>query len=138
MLAQSPKVPRRDETRVSNELEYIFHIAVRRDWEAAQRVGEYRVSTIGSTVEEVGFIHGSFRHQVERVGSFRYLDVAEPVIVLVIDARRLSVPVRVENLDGGSELFPHIYGPLPVAAVVDTLPTRNDGERFVVSWDERR
>jgi len=32
------------------------------------------------------------------------------------------VPVRYENLEGGNELFPHIYGPLPLEAISEALP----------------
>ncbi|MDQ4100256.1 MAG: DUF952 domain-containing protein [Chloroflexota bacterium] len=96
------------------------------------------MSTLGATLERVGFIHCSFRDQVERIGSFLYATVAEPIIVLEIDPRRLSVPVRVENLEGGSELFPHIYGPLVIDAVVATLPATIDGRRFLVGWDTVR
>ena len=38
-----------------------------------------------------------------------------------------------ENLEGGEELFPHIYGPIPVAAVTEvTMLTRDEytGWRF--------
>ncbi len=93
------------------------------------------MSTLGATLEEVGFIHGSFREQVERIGSFLYATVSEPVIVLEIDTERLSVPVRAENLEGGSEIFPHIYGPLQIDAVVATFPARTDGRRLFVEWD---
>ena len=116
------------------ELEHIFHIALTRDWEAAKRVGEYRMSTLGKTLDEVGFIHGSFRHQVERIGSFLYSSVSDPMTVLEVDPRRVTAPVRVENLEGGSDLFPHIYGALPVAAVVASLPASISGRRFVVEW----
>lgn len=51
---------------MASEPEHIFHIALSRDWEAAKQVGEYRVSTRGRGLDEVGFIHGSFRDQVER------------------------------------------------------------------------
>ncbi|MDQ4069237.1 MAG: DUF952 domain-containing protein [Actinomycetota bacterium] len=104
------------------------------DWEAAQPAGEYRVSTLGATLERVGFIHCSFRRQVERIGSFLYAGVSEPVVVLEIDRHRLSVPLRVENLEGGSELFPHIYGPLVIEAVVAVIPARTDGRRLLVDW----
>ena len=114
---------------------HIFHIAVVAEWEAAALAGEYRVSTLGATLDEVGFIHGSFRQQVERIGSIHYAAVVAPVTVLRIDRHRLSSPVRVENLEGGSELFPHIYGPIPVRAVVATIPARSDGRRLVVDWD---
>ena len=118
--------------------EHIFHIALMRDWEAALLDGEYRVSTLGATLDDVGFIHGSFREQVERIGSFLYVAVGEPVTVLDIDTHRLHAPVRVENLDGGLELFPHIYGPLPISAVVATMPARIDRGRFLVDWGAGR
>ena len=31
-----------------------------------------------------------------------------------------------ENLTGGDELFPHIYGPIPVAAVTAVIELRRD------------
>ena len=39
---------------------------------AGHGAGEYRVSTLGATLDEVGFIHGTFRQQVERIGSIHY------------------------------------------------------------------
>ena len=39
--------------------------------------------------------------------------------MLVVDTHLSTLPVIVENLDGGDEGFPHIYGPLPTTAVVD-------------------
>ena len=118
--------------------EPIFHIALMRDWNAARVAGEYRVSTLGATLDAVGFIHGSFRGQVERIGSLRYLGVGEPVTVLEIDMLRLPAPVRVETLEGGEERFPHIYGPIPIDAVVATVPASIGGGRFVVDWDAGR
>jgi uncharacterized protein (DUF952 family) len=41
------------------------------------------------------------------------------LVLLHIDPDRLGVPVRCENLEGGQELFPHVYGPIPLTAVVD-------------------
>jgi uncharacterized protein (DUF952 family) len=47
------------------------------------------------------------------------------LVLLEIDLDRVGVEVRWENLEGGTEPFPHLYGPLPVAAVrsVQTLST---------------
>jgi uncharacterized protein (DUF952 family) len=97
----------------------VFHIAFARDWDAAKRDGAYRISTRGLTLDDVGFIHAGFAHQVAGVGAAFYADVDEPLVLLVIDRDRLDVPVVVENLDGGDELFPHIYGPLPTTAVTE-------------------
>ena len=99
----------------------------------AQEAGVYRRLDAGTLLEDVGFIHAGFEHQVSGVGALFYGDVSEPLVVLVIDTERLDVPVVVENLVAGEEGFPHIYGPLPVTAVVDVRPARltADGE-FVV------
>jgi uncharacterized protein (DUF952 family) len=96
----------------------IFHIALERDWNEANRDGSYRVSTRDSTLEEVGFIHASFEHQVAGVGSLFYRDVGEPLVVLTIDPTRLGATVVVEPNDEGGETFPHIYGPVPTSAVI--------------------
>jgi uncharacterized protein (DUF952 family) len=97
---------------------FIFHIAVESDWDSAERVGSYRTSTRGRSLGEVGFIHASFEDQVPTVGAASYADTTAPLVVLVIDTELLDVPVVVENLEGGDDGFPHIYGPLPTSAVV--------------------
>ena len=98
--------------------EHLFHLALRRDWEAAQDDGEYRVSTRGRTLAEEGFLHASFGHQWQGVRDAYYADVTEPLVLLEVDPARLDVPVVEEVPAGGDEAFPHVYGPLPVAAVV--------------------
>jgi glutathione S-transferase len=84
--------------------------------------GEYRVSTRGRSLDEVGFIHASTAAQVEQVANRAYPDAES--VVLVIDPERLRSEVRYERGEPGSaELFPHIYGPINLDAVVDVLPT---------------
>lgn len=103
----------------------IFHVTERQLWEAAQQSGAYTGSTRGASLAEVGFVHCSFPEQIEKVTNYLYADDATAdLVVLEIDTDRLDAEVRVENLDGGDELFPHIYGPVPVAAVVGTRKTR--------------
>ncbi|OSC66735.1 hypothetical protein B5180_29800 [Streptomyces sp. BF-3] len=41
------------------------------------------------------------------------------LVVLVVDPGRLADPVRYEAMKPGGEEFPHLYGPLPVGAVVE-------------------
>jgi glutathione S-transferase len=100
----------------------IFHIALPEDWAAAQATGVYTMSTRGVTLEEQGFIHaGEDLRQVELVRSFAYNDL-EDLILLVIDESKLDVRVEREAAPGTDEAFPHIYGPLPVGAVVRARP----------------
>jgi uncharacterized protein (DUF952 family) len=110
----------------------IYHATFVSDWVHAQSDGQYRLSTRGSRLQDVGFIHASFADQVQRIGALVYADASEPIVVLAIDPGLLDCPVRVENLEGGTEEFPHIYGPLPTTAVVAVLPARFEGRQFVV------
>lgn len=96
----------------------LYHLALRSDWERARQAGEYRTSTLGADLAEVGFVHCSFADQVTVVAEAYYAGVAEPLVLLVIDPQRLDVPVRVEPVPGGQR-FPHVYGPIPVTAVTD-------------------
>jgi uncharacterized protein (DUF952 family) len=100
--------------------EHIFHIAKVADWEAAQAVGQYTVSTLNRTLEQEGFLHASFAGQWPVVHDAFYAGLDEPLVLLEIDAGLLGVPVVVESPPGTDEEFPHIYGPLPVGAVVAT------------------
>ncbi len=106
------------------DTEHVFHIALAADWEAAQEAGDYRVSTLGRTLEQEGFLHASFTHQWQGVRAAFYADVGDPLVLLEIDPGRLDVPLVVESPDGrpGAEAFPHVYGPLPVSAVVTVRP----------------
>lgn len=95
----------------------IFHLTEPRLWQDALAIGSYTWSTRGASLDEVGFIHCSFPHQVEAVANRVYADWDEPLVLLELDPEQIPAEIRVENLEGGTEGFPHIYGPLPTAAV---------------------
>jgi uncharacterized protein (DUF952 family)/uncharacterized glyoxalase superfamily protein PhnB len=98
-------------------MEILFHIARRRDWEAAQRVGAYRISTLDRTLEQEGFIHLSFARQVRGVADRFYADINDLLVLLSIDPAKLTAPVVTEPAAGTDEEFPHLYGELAVEAV---------------------
>lgn len=114
--------------------EPVFHIALATDWAAALQAGEYRISTLGRTLDEQGYIHASFAHQVAGVFEAFYGAVTEPLVLLHLDAAALpivlepAVPGGAEGTPGAA-LFPHIYGPLPVGAVlaVQAIPDPGTG-----------
>jgi uncharacterized protein (DUF952 family) len=105
----------------------IFHIAEASGWAEAQEIGTYRRSTLGRTVQEEGFIHCSYRSQVEAVANAFYAG-QEDLLLLVIDPARVAPEIREEAVDG-HERFPHIYGPLNLDAVTEvrTFSPREDG-----------
>ncbi len=112
----------------------IYHLALESDWTHAQAgAAEYRVSTIGRQLDDVGFIHCSFDHQVQKVADAFYRGRTD-VVLLSIDDSKLTSPIREENAEGTTDVFPHIYGPLNVDAVasVRQLGLASDGTLSIV------
>ena len=85
----------------------IFHVATAADWAAAQATGAYTTSTHGRTLAEEGFIHASRPEQVQPVLDRWYADVAEPLVLLVVDpdgspprcasSRSATTPIRTSS-----------------------------------------
>ena len=95
----------------------IFHITSNREAGEAEKAGIY--GPAGFARE--GFIHCSYGHQV--IATANRLFKGRPDLVLLeIDPAVLDCPVVDENLEGGSEFFPHIYGRLKMSAVVRIHP----------------
>jgi len=90
----------------------ILHITTPGAWAQAQIVGAYRPASLASE----GFIHCSTPGQVAGSANKHYAGQSE-VLLLYIDENRLTAEVRYEDLNAG-DLFPHIYGPLNLDAVI--------------------
>jgi len=92
-----------------------LHLTTKQAWEDALKVGTYSLSRKGKTLEEAGFIHGSFADQVEEVAGFVFAGSTEDLIVLHLDMDKLEsqgISVRVEEASNGKS-YPHIYGAIP-------------------------
>ncbi|WP_416968428.1 DUF952 domain-containing protein [Streptomyces sp. 4F14] len=98
---------------MSENSSYILHLTERSLWEEAQERELYEWSTRGRTLQQEGFVHCSTRAQLAGTAALVYPDDDADLVVLVIDPARLGVSVKYE---GG---FPHVYGAVPVGAVVD-------------------
>ena len=109
--------------------ELIIHIALPDDWAAARIAGEYTVSTRGVSLAEEGFIHCSFGRQVASTANSYYGDLNQ-LVLLYVDPSKVEATIEVEPpFPGAAEVFPHVYGPIPVAAVVRTSEwQRDDGK----------
>jgi len=97
----------------------IYKLLPAEEWAAAGVRGHYD----GSTVDQRdGFIHLSGREQVVETAA-RHFAGATSLVLLAVDPGRLGADLRWEESRGGA-LFPHLYGQLPVGAVVaaDALP----------------
>ncbi|MFL0781541.1 MAG: DUF952 domain-containing protein [Prochlorococcus sp.] len=98
----------------------IFHLAMDKDWQEAKTKGSYTISTLGMHLKQVGFIHASWAHQVSSTFERFYRDSSD-LVLLKIDPSRLNIPLRADAAANG-ELFPHLYGPLPIAAISEATP----------------
>jgi glutathione S-transferase len=98
----------------------IYHLALFDDW-MRDTSSAYATSTVDKSLEQVGFIHCSFVEQVQLIADGVYRDRPD-VLLLQIDPGRLAAQLRVENLEGGDDAFPHIYGPLNRDAVIAVTP----------------
>ena len=102
----------------------LFHLALKGDWEQARETGTYQWSTRGMRLVEVGFIHCSWQEQVAKTFERFYADAGD-VLLLEIDPTRLTAPLRADAIPTG-ELFPHLYGHLPIEAVRRFTPYSSD------------
>jgi uncharacterized protein (DUF952 family) len=90
----------------------IYHITSEGEASEAQTSGEYTPLDF----PREGFIHCSYEHQLDGVIKRRFQGRSD-LVLLEIDPSRLTSKIIDENLEGGTELFPHIYGHLPMSAV---------------------
>jgi len=93
----------------------ILHITTRAVWDAAQHGGEYRAESLHNE----GFIHCSTPQQVVRTAD-RFFRGQHDLVLLLINPAKVQADLQYEAAD--HDLFPHIYGPLNLDAVIDVLP----------------
>jgi uncharacterized protein (DUF952 family)/lysophospholipase L1-like esterase len=95
----------------------LFHIVTPDAWVAAVAAGEYRPPSLA----DEGFVHFSFAHQVSSTANLLYRDEPE-LLVVEIDPSAVGADVLVEDTHDSGIDFPHVYGPVPVAAAVAVHP----------------
>ncbi len=99
----------------------IFHITDQTHWQAALTSGEYAADSLSTQ----GFIHCSTSEQVIPVANL-WFKGQKDLLLLEIDADRVSAEIKYENLDHGTELFPHVYGPIQALAVINVHDLTSD------------
>ncbi|MCV7173139.1 DUF952 domain-containing protein [Mycobacterium manitobense] len=111
-----PDSPRKPPARTP----LLVHLCPAADWQVALGHGEHRPPSL----DAVGFVHLSAPGQVHLPANRLYAGRTD-LVLLHIDPALLSAEVRWEPgvpTDPGGMLFPHLYGPLPVAAVLRVTP----------------
>ncbi len=91
------------------------HICTPWAWEQAQAQGVYRPLSL----EQEGFIHLSRLDQIPAVRA-RFFAGREDLVLLKIRFSAIADRLKWEQVDG--DVYPHLYGPLPVDAVEEIAP----------------
>lgn len=111
------------DARASRTAGVTYHLVPADVWEA-QRIGQlYRPEAFSAD----GFIHcTNGLDQLVIVANMFYTGDLRSFLVLALDVCRITSEVRYDDPD---ELFPHIYGPLNMDAVIDqtTIKRSADG-----------
>jgi uncharacterized protein (DUF952 family) len=105
-----------------NHTNTIYHLVYANYW----RKQDANTPYLPQNFDSDGFIHCTKGlEKLLQVANTFYCDVPGDFLLLTIDERRISAPVKYE---GG---FPHIYGPLNREAIISTHPMkRRDDGRF--------
>lgn len=93
------------------------------EWHAAAKDGLYHGSAHDAAD---GFIHMSTADQVAGTAE-RYYQGLDDVILLTLDSARLQGEIRMEPSTGG-DLYPHLYGTIPLEAVLEAERLRLTGD----------
>jgi uncharacterized protein (DUF952 family) len=103
----------------------IYKILTRELWREAQALGAFR----GAPIDRAdGYIHFSAGDQVRETAAKHFAGQRD-LLLVSIDSQKLGSALKWEKSRGGA-LFPHLYAPLDLGAVVAVaeLPIGGDGQ----------
>jgi uncharacterized protein (DUF952 family) len=121
-------------THTQNRFSMILHITTQTEWEKARINGEYTSPSLDSD----GFIHCSTLKQTVDTANI-FFKGQNGLILLCIDEKKLKSVCKYEDPSGGGQhdpsvgkLFPHIYGPINLSAVIKVVDFSADKNGFFV------
>jgi uncharacterized protein (DUF952 family) len=109
----------------------ILHITTPNEWEKAQLEGEYTAPSLQTD----GFIHCSMIKQTVDTANI-FFRGQSGLMLMCIDENKLKSECKYEDPSGGGQhdpgvgkLFPHVYGPINLSAVIKVVdfPSNDDG-----------
>lgn len=115
----------------------LYHLVVESEWRRGQAEGRYTPARFALD----GFVHcaGDAQTTLEVAGSY-FADFEGPLLAVELDPGRIDVEVRWEDPsplpEGGTghlregRTFPHVYGSIPLAAVVRVVELVRVGGRW--------
>ncbi|HDX9628587.1 TPA: DUF952 domain-containing protein [Bacillus cereus] len=104
----------------------ITKVITKRNWEIAKTIGEINEASL----KEEGFIHCSLLDQVLEVAQ-KHFNHEKDVLLLTIDPSRVKAEIKYELASNGQE-YPHVYGVIHIAAIVDVTPFTKEKGEFIL------
>lgn len=93
----------------------IYHIAEKVNWDRVKAQSNYSAPSLDSE----GFIHCSTSEQLKATYQ-RYYEDKAGLVLLEINSPALGSLLKWEESRAGEGNFPHVYGPIPKSAILDT------------------
>lgn len=98
----------------------LHHAATRADWDARSETHYEPAGLAGE-----GFVHCSTPAQLPATLG-RYYAGRSDLVLLTLDVAALDADLIWEDTSGRGERFPHVYGPIPLPAIVAVEDLRVD------------
>ncbi|MCB2377383.1 DUF952 domain-containing protein [Hymenobacter sp. BT635] len=99
---------------------FLYRIADQSDWDRAQQTGFFASPDLANE----GFIHCSHQTQILETARRYYAGRRDMVLLEIDEARLLAAGVRVERewVQARGQAFAHVFGPIPLTAIIRPLP----------------
>jgi|HigsolmetaAR202D_1030399.scaffolds.fasta_scaffold51145_2 uncharacterized protein (DUF952 family) len=110
----------------------IYHLAPAERWRTWPSNEPY----LPAEFPNDGFVHCTAGDELMlRVANTFYRTTPGDYVLLVIDTERLTSPLKWEQSeDALASQFPHIYGPIDLAAVTEVRPAQRDSDGTFLGW----
>jgi uncharacterized protein (DUF952 family) len=110
----------------------IYHLAPAARWAAWPSGAPY----LPEDYDRDGFVHCTAGDALMlQVANRFYRSAPGAFVLLVIDPQRLAAPLRWEaSGDDLAAQFPHVYGPIDRAAIVEVRPVRRAADGQFLGW----
>ena len=102
-------------------MQVTYHLVPRAEWEATDPAQPYVPAGFSSQ----GFVHCTDGADEVAATANRYYSRVVDLLVLSIDVSKVEAPVRYED---SGRIYPHVYGAIPRAAIVDVRSMQLDAQ----------
>lgn len=103
----------------------IYHITEQKLYERALQLGFY----LHPSLKEEGFIHCCKEEQLPGVADRHFAKAKELLVLHIVERRIPKEKLKWEEAEG--ELYPHVYGKIPIEAVEDVSIMERDSDGHI-------